>query len=79
MVLAGRCPRCPASAEGMAMSDQAAAPGGSGGETDSRPDEAAEEREAALMRKVMRMQERHREGGVDPDLDDVDAEAGPGA
>ena len=30
------------------------------------------------MRKVMRMQERHREGGVDPDLDDADDEAGPG-
>jgi hypothetical protein len=63
------------------MSDQASAPGGSGGEADSRPDEAAEDREAALMRKVMRMQERHREGGVDPDLDDAEAEAdaGPGA
>jgi len=25
------------------------------------------------------MQERHREGGVDPDLEDADADAGPGA
>jgi hypothetical protein len=40
---------------------------------------AAEDREAAMMRKVMRMQEGHREGGVDPDLDDADAGAGPGS
>jgi hypothetical protein len=60
------------------MSDQASAPGGAGGEADSRPDEAAEDREAAMMRKVMRIQERHREGGVDPDLDDADADPGPG-
>jgi hypothetical protein len=61
------------------MSDQAPAPGGSGGEADSGPESADEAREAALMRKVMRMQERHREAGVDPDLDDPDTEAGPGA
>ncbi len=66
------------------MSDQASAPGGSGGAPgesggapDSGPDEAAEEREAAMMRKVMRMQEKHREGGIDADLDDVDADAAP--
>jgi hypothetical protein len=61
------------------MSDQASVPDGSGGEADSRPEVAAEDREAAMTRKVMRMQERHREGGVDPDLDDADADAGPGA
>jgi hypothetical protein len=62
------------------MSDQATAPDGSGGEADSGPDVTAEEQhEAAIMRKVMRMQERHREGGIDPDLDDTDADAGPGA
>ena len=60
------------------MSDQAAVPGDSGGAAESRPELAAEDREAAMMRKVMRMQERHREGGVDPDLDDADADAGPG-
>jgi hypothetical protein len=63
----------------MAMSDQASVPGASGGEADSTPEAAAEEREAAQMRKVMRMQERHREGGVDPDLDDGEADTGPGA
>jgi len=55
------------------MSDQASAPGGSGAAPESRPEVTAEDREAANMRKVMRIQERHREGGVDPDLDDVDA------
>jgi hypothetical protein len=61
------------------MSDQASAPGSTGGEVDSSPEATAEDREAALMRKVMRIQERHREGGVDPDLDDVGADAGSGA
>ena len=61
------------------MSDQASAPGGSGGEADSGPEVAAEDREAEMMRKVMRMQQRHREGGVDPDLVDPDADAGPGS
>ena len=60
------------------MSDQASAPGGSGGAADSSREATAEDREAATMRAVMRMQARHREGGVDPDLDDADDEAGPG-
>ena len=60
------------------MSDQASVPG-AGGDADSSPETDAEDREAAAMRKVMRMQEQHREGGVDPDLDDADADAGPGA
>jgi hypothetical protein len=58
------------------MSDQAGAPGGPGGEPESRPEVAAEDHEADMMRKVMRMQERHREGGVDPELEDSDADAG---
>ena len=63
------------------MSDQASAPGGSGDAADSGPEVTAEDREAAAMRKVMRIQERHREGGVDPDLDDADADddQGPNA
>jgi len=61
------------------MSDQASAPGGSGDAAESGPEAAAEDREAALMRKVMRMQEKHREGGIDPDLDDADTDAGPEA
>ena len=61
------------------MSDQAPVPGSSGDEAGSGPEAAAEDREAAMMRKVMRMQERHREGGIDADLEDTDADAGPGA
>jgi hypothetical protein len=30
------------------------------------------------MRAVMRAQERHREGGVDPELEVPDADPGPG-
>jgi len=56
------------------MSDQASAPGGAGSTAESRPEVTAEDREAAMMRKVMRIQEAHREGGVDPDLADADAD-----
>jgi hypothetical protein len=63
----------------MAMSDQPPAPDATGGEANSSSEAAAEEREAAQMRQVMRMQEQHREGGIDPDLDDADTDAGPGA
>ena len=66
-------PRCPASGEGVAMSDQVSAPDGSAGAAASKPEMTAEDREAAMMRKVMRIQEVHREGGVDPDLADKDA------
>jgi hypothetical protein len=41
------------------------------------PQEAA--REAAMMRNVIREQERHREGGIEPELADDDAAADPGA
>jgi len=34
---------------------------------------------AVKMRAVMRAQERHREGGVDPELDDADADPEPDA
>ena len=58
------------------MSDRASAPGDSGAAAESRPEVTTEDREAAMMRKVMRIQEAHREGGVDPDLDDADADDG---
>jgi hypothetical protein len=60
--------------EDPAMSDQEQTPGNSGDEQDNHarlPDDA---REAALIRKVLRVQEQHREGGIDPELD-VDDEA----
>jgi hypothetical protein len=42
------------------------------------PEALDEAHEVALMREVMREQEEHREGGVEPGLDDGDAAAGPG-
>jgi hypothetical protein len=33
--------------------------------------------EFAKMRAVMRASEKHREGGVDPELEDADADPGP--
>jgi hypothetical protein len=59
------------------MSDQESAPGGTGGAAESGPEVTAEDREAAMMRKVMRIQEAHREGGVDPDLDGAGADDDP--
>ncbi len=56
------------------MSDQASAPDGADRAAESAPEVTAEDREAAMMRKVMRIQEAHREGGVDPDLADADAD-----
>ena len=61
------------------MSDQASAPGGSGEEAESSPEMEAEDHEVAMMREVMRMQERHREGGIDPDLDEANTDAVPEA
>jgi len=58
------------------MSDQTPAPGGSGDELTDEPEVMDEASETAMMRAVMRAQEQHREGGVDPELDDAPA-AGP--
>lgn len=44
----------------------------------SLPDEPDDAAEAELIRKVLRTQERHREGGVDPELDQA-AEPGHAA
>ena len=54
------------------MSDREPTPGSSGDEPDREPDLQDDAAEAALIRKVMREQERHREGGVDPELDEGD-------
>jgi len=61
------------------MSDQPSVPGGSGDELSSESDVLDEAREAALMREVMRTQKKHREGGVDPELDRVDTDPEPDA
>ena len=36
-----------------------------------------EAREAAMMREILRRQERRREGGVEPELDEKDEEPRP--
>jgi hypothetical protein len=46
------------------MSERAPAPGSSGDEPNGEPGALDDEREAALMREVLREQEQHREGGV---------------
>jgi hypothetical protein len=59
------------------MSDRDPAPGTTSDEPGKEPDVQDDAAEAALIRKVMREQERHREGGVDPELaDEEDPEPG---
>ena len=60
------------------MSDREPASANTGDEPLSQPDLQDDAAEAALIRKVMREQERHREGGIDPELAD-DEEPDPGS
>ena len=53
------------------MGEQEHAPGSSGGKPDPDPDIQDGAREDALMREVLRKQEQHREGGVEPELDEL--------
>ena len=55
------------------MSDRMPAPG----DADDQPDVADDDEIAAKMEAVMRAQEKHREGGVDPELEDTDADPDP--
>ena len=48
------------------MSEREPAPGKSGGEPAHDSELVDEDHEVAMMREVMREQERHREGGVEP-------------
>lgn len=60
------------------MSEREPAPDGSGGEPSQDPGVMDEDREVALMREIMREQERHREGGVEPWLrDEAGEDSGP--
>ncbi len=74
----GAEPENPGSEEDLAMSEREPAPGSSGDKPDNDSDVLDEAREAALMREVIRMQERHREGGVEPELGGGDADPEPG-
>ncbi len=61
------------------MSESEQAPGNSGEKPRPDPDVAEEAREAALMREVLRTQEQHREGGVEPELDETNEDPPPEA
>jgi hypothetical protein len=61
----------------MAMSDRMPGPEHADDQPGSEPDMSGTA-EFARMRAVMRASERHREGGVDPELEDTDEDPGPG-
>jgi hypothetical protein len=65
--------------EDLTMSDRASTPSSSGDERSGESDVLDEAHEAALMRDALRAQERHREGGVEPELADVDGDPEPDA
>ena len=58
------------------MSDHRPVPGDAGDQRGSEPD-MSDTAEFARMRAVMRASEKHREGGVDPELEVPDAEPDP--
>ena len=60
------------------MSDHMPAQEDHGAQRSSEPD-VSDTAEFARMRAVMRASEKHREGGVDPELEDTEPEASPGA
>jgi len=62
--------------EDLAMSDRIPEPGNAGDQRGSEPDMSGTA-EFAKMRAVMRASKKHREGGVDPELEDADADPGP--
>jgi hypothetical protein len=63
--------------EDPTMSDHTPEPGNSGDQSGSEPEATDDAREAAMMRAVMRAQKKHREGGIDPELDELDTDPGP--
>ena len=74
----GREPPQPGWREDLPMSDHESSPGCSGAESASEHDVSDEARETALVRQVLRMQEQHREGGVEGWLDDEGPTPEPG-
>jgi hypothetical protein len=62
--------------EDLAMSERTPAPGDADDQRGSEHDMSATE-EFAKMRAVMRASEKHREGGVDPELEVPEADPGP--
>jgi len=60
------------------MTDRIPEPGNTGDQRGSEP-ELSDTAEFAKMRAVMRASERHREGGVDPELQEADPDPAPDA
>jgi len=65
--------------EDLTMGNRASTPGSSDDEQSGKPEVLDDAREAALLRDVLRTQERHREGGIEPELGDEDADPEPDA
>jgi hypothetical protein len=62
------------------MDEREQAPDSSSDEREGHgPEVPDDDPEAAMMREILRRQERHREGGVDPELAETDEERGPEA
>lgn len=64
--------------EDLAMGEREQAPD-SGEKLGNGPELLDEAREVAMMREILRRQERHREGGVEPELDEMGEEPSPEA
>jgi len=62
--------------EDLAMNDRMPEPGNAGDQHGSEPDLSGTA-EFAKMRAVMRASEKHREGGVDAELEDADVDLDP--
>jgi hypothetical protein len=58
------------------MGDRMPEPGNAGDQRGSEPD-MSDTAEFAKMRAVIGASEKHRKGGVDPELEDADADPGP--
>jgi hypothetical protein len=61
------------------MSERASTPASSEGEAREEPGVLDDARAADLMREVIRVQERHREGGIEPELDNAGGDHEPDA
>jgi hypothetical protein len=65
--------------ENLAMGESKQPPGSSGEKPGQDPGLEDEAREAALMQEILRRQEQHREGGVEPELDETNEDPQPEA
>jgi hypothetical protein len=65
--------------ENLAMGEPEQPPVSSSGKPRQDPGVEDEAREAALMQEILRRQEQHREGGVEPELDETNEDPQPEA